>query len=165
MPSPQTLMRVYTTCTLAQKFPDASIIMAYPTDTLACCKTINRLKKEFSQRGVSLSKIRFETQGVNTHTQAKNLSGQFLSKKSEFVLIVSSPEYIYRTVHCFKKLGYNNVISKAAFPQIISNNALKGEGNLPMLSLRYNMWNYLKYEITVLREYTAIVYYKLKGWI
>ncbi|MFT4544950.1 MAG: hypothetical protein ACI9EQ_001416, partial [Bacteroidia bacterium] len=33
------------------------------------------------------------------------------------------------------------------------------------LSWRYNVWSYLKYELLVTREYCAITYYKLKGWI
>mgnify|MGYP006090763245 FL=1 len=33
------------------------------------------------------------------------------------------------------------------------------------LALRYNMWSYMQYEIIVLREYTAIAYYWMKGWI
>lgn len=33
------------------------------------------------------------------------------------------------------------------------------------LDLRYNMWSYLQYEVKVLREYTAIIYYKLRGRI
>jgi hypothetical protein len=31
--------------------------------------------------------------------------------------------------------------------------------------LRYNMWSYLHLELFVFREYCAIGYYKLKGWI
>ena len=33
------------------------------------------------------------------------------------------------------------------------------------VALRYNMWSYMQYEIIVLREYTAIAYYWVKGWI
>jgi hypothetical protein len=31
--------------------------------------------------------------------------------------------------------------------------------------LRYKFWTYLQYEVSILREYTALFYYKLKGWI
>jgi hypothetical protein len=31
--------------------------------------------------------------------------------------------------------------------------------------LRYTFWNYLKLEITCLREYVAIAYYWLNDWI
>jgi len=27
------------------------------------------------------------------------------------------------------------------------------------------MWSYMQYEIIVMREYTAIAYYRVKGWI
>jgi len=31
--------------------------------------------------------------------------------------------------------------------------------------MRYNMWNYLHLQIAILREFTALGYYKLKGYI
>jgi hypothetical protein len=33
------------------------------------------------------------------------------------------------------------------------------------MGLRYNYWNYLKLEITCLREFAALCYYKVNGWI
>ena len=31
--------------------------------------------------------------------------------------------------------------------------------------IRYQFWTHLKYQTIVYREYTAIAFYKLKGWI
>ena len=39
------------------------------------------------------------------------------------------------------------------------------EKQLRSLNIRYNMWSYLKYEITVMREWCAIAYYWIRGWI
>jgi hypothetical protein len=33
------------------------------------------------------------------------------------------------------------------------------------LTLRYRIWSYMVYEIIVVREFMAIVYYKVRGWI
>jgi len=33
------------------------------------------------------------------------------------------------------------------------------------LNIRYNMWSNLQYEIKVLREFAAIFYYKMKGYL
>ena len=33
------------------------------------------------------------------------------------------------------------------------------------IMLRYQFWTQLQYEILILREYTALAYYKLSGWI
>ena len=33
------------------------------------------------------------------------------------------------------------------------------------LDLRYNIWTQMKYEVIVAREYLALTFYKLKGWV
>jgi hypothetical protein len=32
-------------------------------------------------------------------------------------------------------------------------------------SFRYNIWSFLQYEIAVLREWTAIAWYKIRGYM
>jgi uncharacterized SAM-binding protein YcdF (DUF218 family) len=83
--------------------------------------------------------------------------------------IVTSPEHMYRSVATFRKAGFKSVGGMASFEEAVSEKLLIGKHNKEFkterLNLRYNMWNYLKYEITVVREYFAIAYYKLRGWI
>ena len=43
------------------------------------------------------------------------------------------------------------------------NKAIPNIGN--NIQLRYQFWNHLGYQIRVYREYLAIAFYKLKGWI
>jgi hypothetical protein len=47
--------------------------------------------------------------------------------------------------------------------------AIGGKPYVPDVSrapgFRYTFWNYLKLEVTCLREYVAIAYYRLNGWL
>jgi uncharacterized SAM-binding protein YcdF (DUF218 family) len=87
------------------------------------------------------------------------------------IRIVTSPEHMLRSVKVFRKNGFRYVGGQPTFEKDIREEMLRKKSQTgdirqaPAVSLRYNMWNYLKYEITVLREYCAIAYYKLRGWI
>jgi uncharacterized SAM-binding protein YcdF (DUF218 family) len=84
------------------------------------------------------------------------------------VLLITSPEHMYRSIHSLQKVGFKNVGGLPSFEKPISEKTLKGKkkkGEKVALAWRYNFWSYLRYEILVLREYSAIAYYKLKGWI
>jgi hypothetical protein len=80
---------------------------------------------------------------------------------------------MYRAVRVFRKAGFVNVGGMPSFEKSIEEEILlKKHKNQKItdiesqqLNLRYNVWNYMKYEITVLREYTALAYYKFRGWI
>ena len=95
--------------------------------------------------------------------------------KQKRMLVVTSPENMYRTVKAFRKAGFTEVGGESAFEVAMfvdlgyNHKRIGGKKYLPDVSddmaLRFNFWNYLKLEITCLREYVAIVYYKLNGWI
>ena len=77
---------------------------------------------------------------------------------------------MYRSIKSFKKAGFIHVSGFAAFEKPVDEEKVMDKENtkdtrVRNLSLRYNMWSYLHYELLVLREYCAISYYKLKGWI
>ena len=89
-------------------------------------------------------------------------------------------DYIHRHLitsgklrHLIEEDGLRGMTSTPAiFEKAIDEELLvkkkKGEikpSDLKGLGLRYNMWNYLKYEITVLRELCAIAWYRIRGWI
>ena len=89
--------------------------------------------------------------------------------------IVTAPENMYRTLLSFRKLGFAKVSGAPAFDQAMfidfgyGHRRIGGKAWVPdvsgSLDLRYNFWNYLKLEVTCLREYVAIGYYWLNGWI
>ena len=91
------------------------------------------------------------------------------------ILLVTSPEHLYRAVLCFKKVGFLKVDGLPAFEKDIetdlsfNSGLLGGKRYVPDVGdnviLRYKFWNYLEYELELLREYVAICYYWLMGWI
>jgi uncharacterized SAM-binding protein YcdF (DUF218 family) len=172
MPSPDGLIRAYYAAKTANEFSLAPIIIAMPHDTALHEESPELLlAMELKQRGIDSSRICFETEGNNTRSQALKIA-EMVGKSSidTIVLrIVTSPEHMYRSVATFRKAGFKSVGGMASFEEAVSEKLLIGKHNKEFkterLNLRYNMWNYLKYEITVVREYFAIAYYKLRGWI
>jgi uncharacterized SAM-binding protein YcdF (DUF218 family) len=91
------------------------------------------------------------------------------------ILIVTSPEHLYRAVLTFRKAGFTRVDGLPAFEATIESDItfddrlLGGRKWMPPIgqniTLRYQFWTQLRYEQLVIREWMAVVYYKLKGWI
>jgi uncharacterized SAM-binding protein YcdF (DUF218 family) len=91
------------------------------------------------------------------------------------MVIVTSPEHVYRSVLSFRKVGVENVTGQPASEVMletdlrIRSKKLGGKTVVPdvgnSISIRYKFWDYLKYEIIVAREYMAIAYYWMSGWI
>ncbi|MBN1950692.1 MAG: YdcF family protein [Bacteroidales bacterium] len=175
MPGPDALLRCYFASEIAEEYPEARLIVAVPGDDCQgedCPAPM--MRNELILRGVDSLRIFMETQGVNTRTQAINIR-KIVGRKAVYsvkVRIVTSPEHMYRAVKVFRKIGFRKVGGRPAFEQDIPEKLLKKKGDrklkeqtLEALDLRYNMWNYMKYEITVLRECCALAYYKIRGWI
>jgi uncharacterized SAM-binding protein YcdF (DUF218 family) len=174
MPGPQALLRCNYTALMAHKYPESQIIVALPSDSAE--ETLSDHQKTIDElflRGVSLDRILSEKFGINTFTQASNIY-HLIGNPGSGILIVTSPEHMYRSILTFRKAGFSDVNGMPAFeeafdesllvePDDTSNNqpALQGQH----INLRYNMWSYLQYQIIVAREYAAITYYKLMGYI
>jgi uncharacterized SAM-binding protein YcdF (DUF218 family) len=172
MPSPDGLIRAYYTARSAAEFPNAIIYIALPHDTTLRDESPEfLLASELKLRGIDSSRIQYEPEGNSTRSQAVNLSKKLGNYSSDSIIlrIVTSPDHMYRSVATFKKVGFRNVGGMASFEEAISETLLLGNQNKKFkserLNFRYNMWNYLKYEIIVVREYFAIAYYKLRGWM
>ena len=89
-------------------------------------------------------------------------------------MVVTSPEHLRRTVKCFNKAGFQHVRGMAAYEGVVDfdlslkHQKLKGKESIPSIentNLRYTFWNYMKLEIDTYREYFALLYYRIKGWI
>jgi len=155
---------------LAEKNKPARIILAHPDSIV-----YGKMKKELMVRGIDSTRISFETQGKNTRAEALNIAAIFPEAVSAKVIIVSSPEHIYRSILVFKKAGFTNIGACPSFENGVSvdlsydETKLGGRKHVPdvgnNLIMRYNFWSYFKLEITCLREYTALGYYYIKGWI
>jgi uncharacterized SAM-binding protein YcdF (DUF218 family) len=176
IPSENGLIRAYYTAKLARLCPDANVIIAVPgriTDSLGDPR---RIATELELRGVNTTKIKFAVKGKNTRGQALEIAEIISQENLTLPLtIVSSPEHMKRAVLSFRKCGFTDINGLPAFESSLEDDLtfidkdLKGNELAPPigsnLQVRYQFWNHLKYEILVIREYFALTYYKLRGWI
>jgi len=173
IPSGSGLTRTYFAAQEANNYQNAKVIITMPGDTAQLKSACSLMKRELVMRGVNSKRILFENQGVNTRSQALEI--RKMIKGDPSLLIITSPEHMYRTIATFKKTGFNNLFSTAAHEQPIEASFLFEDkelgGNELIIKvgkntqLRYQFWNHLKLQISVYREYSAILFYKLKGWI
>lgn len=167
MPSEDNLMRLYHTAALARHF-DVPVLLVHPEDSL-CQAEMTRLLR---QGGID--SILYMTKGANTRSQAVELMNAYPKLSEKELIVVTSPEHVRRTVKCLNKVGFRNTIGKAAYPATVDfdlslkRQKLGGNEAIPSVEsvmMRYTFFNYLKLEITCVREYCALAYYKIKGWI
>ncbi len=173
MPDADGLLKCYYTAEASKQNPNAKIIIALPVDDSEMNPAdLEIINYELSLHGVDTCWLAYEKKGINTYQQGLYIS-QFLGNKvsQTNLLIITNPEHVYRSMATFRKFGYKRVGGRATYSKPLAASVLVQKKEAPdkiepaNLALRYNMWNYLKLEITVLREYTAIAYYKLRGWI
>jgi uncharacterized SAM-binding protein YcdF (DUF218 family) len=171
MPSPDGLIRAYYGVEASRKFPDAKIIIALPYDDKNSLKPLKLMAYELTVKGIDSTRIVYEPLGFNTRSQAMNIAAIYPNNQNNLsLLLITSPEHTYRSVKTFIKAGFTKVGGLAAFdtpidPEKVTDQDISRDIRIKSLSLRYNMWSYLHYELIVMREYCAIGYYKLKGWI
>jgi uncharacterized SAM-binding protein YcdF (DUF218 family) len=168
MPGPDNLIRAFYTAYAANTYPESNIYVAIaswnPNDKYS---PAGRIKEELLQKNIDSNRIFFDTLGINTYEQSKNIFEEINNSES-CILIVSSPEHIYRAVKTFEKTGFKKVHGLSSYETDIPEELLKNKkqkGKKGMLGLRYNFWTQLKYEIIVARELIAITYYKITGKI
>ncbi|MBO6027344.1 MAG: YdcF family protein [Bacteroidales bacterium] len=169
MPSESNLMRLYYTGKIATHY-GIPVVIAHPEDSV-CQLEMGRL---LTQEGIDGTDIHFMTKGTNTRSQALELEKAFPELTGCDLLVVTSPEHIRRTVKCLNKAGFTSVKGIAAreatvdFDLSLKKQELKGNEAIPSVestNVRYTFWNYFQLEIVCLREYAALTYYKVKGWI
>ncbi len=171
MPSESNLIRLYYLQNLATKFPESKIIITHPHDTAVVMEMALFLTK----MGVERDRISMMLKGTNTREQASELISAFPVLLSSKIVIVTSPENMYRSILTFKKLHFKKVGGEPAYENAMyvdlsyDRKKLGEKYYVPdvseNMSLRYDFWNYLKLEVIVLREFAAILFYKLNGWI
>jgi len=167
MPSPDGFLRCYYTAQIAKNNSQAKIVIAFPFDKNNI-QEIKFIKNELVMRGVDSTIMNYEYLGFNTHSQAENIAAKYNHNLT--VSIITSPEHMYRAIGTFRKAGFKYVTGMPTFDkpleeETITDKEKSKDVRVKSLNLRYNMWSYLNYELIVIREYCAITYYKLKGWI
>ena len=201
MPSESGLMRTWYAARTGNHFNRSKIIIALPGDTTDSLSSVRQMKDELVLRGIRAGRITFEPLGTNTRSQAINISriedrgsriddrGSRIENRASSIqhpassiqhpepsiLIVTSPEHLYRAVLSFRKAGFRKVDGLPAFENTIESDlsfddsSLGGKKWIPgigkNLTVRYQFWRQMRYEELILREWLAILYYKLNGWI
>lgn len=174
MPGQKTLLRCSYAAKAAKTFPEAEIIIAMPSHPDEFLGSDpHQMYETIRMNGIDPHRFRFENTGTNTVTQAWAIHRMLEGIPDRNLLIVTSPDHMYRSILTFEKCGFENVDGWPAFGAAIEDNLLLNEDEkesemIPLsrnISLRYNMWTYLKLEIDVFREWLAIAYYKIKGYI
>ena len=177
MPSESNLMRAYFVFNAARQFPESRIVISIPGDTADLTSTARLVAAELIGKGIDQNRIFFEQVGTNTRMEAlrlQKLNGEELTRKA--ILLVTSPEHMRRSVLVFRKAGFTRIGALPAFEKALEADLTFKDDELGgnkkfvpnvggSISLRYQFWNHLKYEILIAREMTALGYYKLRGWI
>lgn len=174
IPSENGLLRTYYTSMLSEKYPDAQIVVAIPGDISNRKDAPRLIENELMKRSSPEKPVLLVNKGGNTREQALEIAKKISINAS--VTLVTSPEHMYRAILTFRKAGFTKVSGLPTFEQsldessiLFNDSDLKGNRAIPPigknLQVRYQFWNHLKLEITVAREYAAIAYYKLRGWI
>jgi uncharacterized SAM-binding protein YcdF (DUF218 family) len=186
MPSESGLMRCWYAAKAGGYFPDSKILIALPGDTADSLSSVNGMKNELILRGIAPERILFEDSGTNTRAQALNIlrvaslpihlhPASGIQHPASSILIITSPEHLYRAFLTFKKAGFVKVDGVPAFEEAIEaditfqGKRLGGRHWVPdigeSITIRYGFWTQLRYEALVLREWLALGYYWVKGWI
>jgi uncharacterized SAM-binding protein YcdF (DUF218 family) len=172
MPSAPELLRLHRAAELAHAWPEAALAIVHPGDQ----QPIDAMRDELVQRGVDSTRIGLINEGDNTRAQAMAVGSRMLPNMKEMsIAVVTAPENMYRSVLTFRGIGFTDVCGAPAWDHAMfyefnyDHAAVGGKAWVPDVSdqpaLRYTFWNYLKLEVTCLREYMAITYYWLNGWI
>lgn len=177
MPSRSGLIRCWHAGMASDFFDSALVILALPGDTVTVPGDLSRMFDELVRQGIDPGRILTEPRGANTRAQALNVRKMTAACKPVCeILLVTSPEHMRRSVLSFRKAGFDSVNGWPAFDRALEGNLsfnddqLGGKGRwVPgigdNIKIRYRFWDYLQYEIMIMRELSALGYYRLKGWI
>ena len=166
MPSSDALMRCYFASIAADSCSNAKVLVAIPKNADDSISQLSLMLDELALRGISSKRISSEQDAGNTHEQALAVAKLYGKKR---ILLITAPEHVYRAVSAFKDAGCVLTQGIATYEKSISESELKISNSdfldVSNVQIRYNLWSYLIYEIRAAREYAAITYYWLRGWI
>jgi uncharacterized SAM-binding protein YcdF (DUF218 family) len=187
IPGESGLMRTFFGAQAAALYPDAVVLVAMPLGAAQSVSSRAYLD-EIRLRGVASERIRILDGGRNTREQAIRLA-EYLADRTNTpqVLIVTDPEHVRRTAASIRKACAKTQLeiqleALPAFPLSLEDPLpwraadLDAPGPSPAARaavpdvgssfiLRYNLWANLGYTQDALREYVAMLYYRLRGWL
>lgn len=171
MPSGPELMRCDLAAALGREHPSAKVVLLLPNDTLLAAAMVH----ELGLKGIVPERIALILHGRNTREQALDLQRMEPRLSGMNVTLVTAPENMLRSLLTFRKAGFPHICGSPAFDNALFDDLryaharIGGKAYVPDVSgnldLRYDLWNRLKLEVSCLREYVALAYYGLNGWI
>ena len=187
IPGESGLSRTYFGAQAALRNPQADVLVALPLGTNESFAS-RAYCDELRLRGVPAERIRILAGGRNTREQALRLA-ELLSARATpgHVLIVTDPYHVRRTAACIRKavadrkqdvrldglpvfaLSIEDPLELIARDLDSCDPAPAARPAVPNLGFslrfRYDFWSNLGYSFSVLREYSALLYYRLRGWL
>ena len=160
IPGEEGLMHTYYAAQFGRGHTGVTYVITMPVDDDLDNSSAGRLKDELVLRGIPDSDILFESRGLNTYQQAVFIA-EMLGDNAlgQPFLIVTSPLHARRAFLCFRKQGFTRT-------SVLQASGASSEVDLGRWTfLRYTFWYRLKYQAMIARELTALVVYKLRGWI
>ena len=173
IPGESGLSRTYFGAQAALRNPQAEVLVALPLGTNESFAS-RAYCDELRLRGVPAERIQILAGGRNTREQALRLADILSARAtSSHVLIVTDPYHIRRTAACIRKavadrkqevhldglpvfaLSIEDPIELIARDLDSSASAPAARPAIPNLG----------YSFAVLREYSALLYYRLRGWL
>lgn len=178
MPSGENMVRIYYAAEAYRQLPHCTIYLCLPGDTMHATGSLSLMAKELVIRGVPEKMINYIPQGKNTRAQVLELAGikngEILEK---CLLVTTSPGHMRRCILSLRKAGFNSLIPFPAFEVPLEgelrfdDQELGGNRRLIVpsagqkLSLRYEIWTQMNYQLICAREFVALAYYWVRGWI
>ncbi len=185
IPGESGLSRTFFGAQAARRFPEADVLIAMPLGTNESFAS-RAYFDELRLRGVPAKRIRVLAGGRNTREQALRLADTLAECAPPVrILIVTDPYHVRRTAACIRKAFADRKLDihldgLPVFALSIEDPLDIAAGDLDVpaatapaavpdagfsLRFRYDLWNNLGYTQTVLREQTALLYYRLRGWL
>lgn len=171
MPSGPELMRCDLAARWAARAPEARLLLLLPLDT----GLARAMAAELGLKGVAADRIDLMLHGRNTREQALDAAAAFPDLMAQPVALVTAPENMYRSLLAFRKIGFRSISGAPTFDHALFDDLQYGHGHVGgkpyipdvsgSMAVRYDFWNRLKLEITCLREFSALTYYRLNGWL
>lgn len=178
IPSGESLVRLYYAAQMHKMHPHCAVHICMVGDTAKRNSTIVQMANELTLRGVDSQKVYLHGQGKNTRGQVLELA-QFSggALKNACLMVVTSPTHMRRCLLSLKKEGFNSLVAVPAFEIPLDGELLYNELDLggkqrfvtpkagQSIGMRYEIWTQMNYLLICAREYSALAYYWLRGWI
>lgn len=159
IPSTTSLVRLYYAAEYGRGLTGTVFVVSLPSNIDPEHASVGRMRDELVMRGIPTTRIRMETRGLGTRDEAikvRELLGDEALRQP--LVVVSSEFHLHRAVLAFQRVGFANVRGLYA-------GDIGAEAEFRFANVRYGIWNNFAREAVIMRELSALLVYKLCGWV